>query len=162
MKKTNLKTSLILIVSLSGSLLTGCGMSGMGANQAVGSIGGAVAGGAVGHQFGKGSGNTAMTIIGTMLGGYLGGMAGQRMDQVNYQNVSYGLSNAPNYQPTQWTNPNTNTEYSMTPIKTYQRTFQGRQTDCRDYMIDAYIDGRQERVKGRACRDATGNWQIAG
>ncbi|MEE9303186.1 MAG: glycine zipper 2TM domain-containing protein [Thiotrichaceae bacterium] len=117
-------------------------------------IAGSVIGGVVGHQFGKGRGKTAATILGAIIGGYVG----SAMNNQSRQRTNYALDRAPDHQPTTWTEPQTNNQYTVTPTNTYNAPVNGQQSVCRDYTMDAYIDGRLQQVKGRACKDASGQW----
>ena len=117
-------------------------------------IAGTVLGGVIGHQMGKGSGKTAATIIGALLGGYIGSV----MSTQSRQRTNYALDKAPNNESTTWTEPQTNNQYTVTPTDTYNARVNGQQSVCRDYTMDAYIDGRMQQVKGRACKDSSGQW----
>ena len=148
----------LLVTTFSSILVfSGCASgpngSGITAEQAT-IIAGAVAGGVAGHQMGGGKGKTAMTVLGVMLGGYLGGV----MSNQSRQRTNYALDQAPNNAPTTWTEPKSNNRYTVTPTNTYNSNVNGQKTTCRDYNMDAYIDGRLQQVKGRACKDATGQW----
>lgn len=151
----NLLFKPLMITALSSVLLlSGCvsGPNGGGItrNQA-GVLTGAVLGGVAGHQVGGGRGKTAATVLGAVLGGYLGGV----MTNQSRQRANYALDNN---QRSTWVEPQTNNRYTVTPTNTYNGNVNGQQTVCRDYNMDAYIDGRLQQVKGRACKDATGQW----
>ena len=151
----------LMITTLSSVLLcSGCvsGPGGGGITSEQASVlAGAVVGGVAGHQVGGGSGRRVATILGAVLGGYLGGM----MSNQSRQRTNYALDQAPNNAPTTWTEPQTNNRYTVTPTRTYNSNVNGQQSVCRDYNMDAYIDGRLQQVKGRACKDATGQWVAA-
>ena len=115
-------------------------------------------GGVLGHQFGKGSGRTAMTIIGAVAGGLIGGNIGRGLDQEDQRRVSQTLETAPDNQKVVWENPNTRTNYEFTPVNQYQGNVNGQAAQCRDYVMDAWIDGRMQQVKGRACKNSSGQW----
>ncbi len=54
-----------------------------------------------------------------------------------------------------WVNPDSGTEGTFTPVE----TFEGPDGQvCREYAIDAIIDGRAEVVYGTACRQPDGSW----
>lgn len=122
----------------------------------VGSALGAAAGGLLGNQFGKGSGRTTMTIAGVLAGALAGGAVGRSMEPVDQACVSRTLENTPSGQTVAWQNPDNQSSYWVTPTKTYQ-TAAG--TPCRDYVTDAVIDGRAEKVTGTACRQPDGTWR---
>ena len=123
----------------------------------LGSALGAAAGGLLGSQFGKGSGNTVMTITGVLAGALAGGYVGRTMDPVDQACIGRSLENTPTNQTVAWHNPDTDSSYWVTPTRTYQ-TQSG--TPCREYVTDAVIEGRSERVTGTACRQPDGTWKI--
>jgi surface antigen len=45
-----------------------------------------------------------------------------------------------------------------TPTKTFQRS----NTSCRNYITDALLDGRRQRVSGTARRQPDGSWKGVG
>jgi len=146
----------LVALSLSTSVfLSGCAGASREQKQ---TIAGSVIGGALGHQFGKGKGKQTMAIIGAVAGGMIGGANARRMDQEDQQRVSQSLETAPNYRKVAWENPETKTNYEFTPVNTYEGNVNGRATTCRDYVMDAYIDGRMQQVNGRACKNSNGQW----
>ncbi len=153
--KLFLTTGLVAITLSATAVLSGCAGT---SNEQKHSIAGSVIGGAIGHQFGKGDGKRAMTVIGAVVGGMIGGNAGRKLDQQDRRQVSQTLERAPNYQKVAWNNPNTNTNYEFTPINKYEGKVNGSRTQCRDYVMDAWIDGRMQQVKGRACKNNQGQW----
>lgn len=136
-------------------ILSGCSNV---SKEQQGAITGSVIGGVVGHQFGGGSGKTAMTIIGAIAGGMIGGNIGRGLDQQDQQRVNQSLETASNNQKVAWENTNTKTNYEFTPTNKYDGNVNGQPTQCRDYVMDAWIDGRQQQVKGRACKNNQGQW----
>ncbi|CAA6808921.1 MAG: Unknown protein [uncultured Thiotrichaceae bacterium] len=158
---TNIFKKALITTSIAASLLlTGCASNGSGgsvgglSNEQASVLAGSVIGGVIGKQMGKGSGNTVATIAGAVIGGYIGGM----MSNNSRQRTNYALDNVPNNQSQTWVEPQTNHQYTVTPTKTYNTNNNGQQSVCRDYTMDAYIDGRLEQIKGRACRNANGQW----
>ena len=154
----NLVSKGLLTSTLASTLIiSGCTSSPNGGgitNDQARVIAGSVLGGVIGHQMGKGKGKTAATIIGALLGGYIGSV----MSNQSRQRTNYALDRAPNNEPTTWTEPQTNNQYTVTPTNTYNSRVNGQQSVCRDYTMDAYIDGRMQQVKGRACKDPSGQW----
>ena len=146
--KSVLTSGLIAVTLSSSVVLTGCGGV---SNEQSHAIAGSVLGGVIGRQFGDGSGRDVMTIVGAVVGGMIGGNMGRGLDQQDQQRVSQTLETAPNYQKVAWNNPNTNTQYELTPVN-------GAGQQCRDYVMDAWIDGRMQQVKGRACKNEQGQW----
>jgi surface antigen len=43
-------------------------------------------------------------------------------------------------------------------VNKYEGNVNGNRTVCRDYVMDAWIDGRMQQVKGRACKNNRGEW----
>jgi surface antigen len=148
MTKSLLTSGLIAATLSSSVLLTGCGAS---SNEQTSTIAGSVIGGIIGRQFGDGEGRDVMTIVGAVVGGMIGGNMGRNLDRQDQQRVSQTLETAPNYKKVAWNNPNTNTQYELTPVS-------GAGQKCRDYVMDAWIDGRMQQVKGRACKNNQGQW----
>jgi len=54
-----------------------------------------------------------------------------------------------------WVNPDSGTEGMFTPVATHEGP-EGQV--CREYAVDAIIDGREEVVYGTACRLPDGSW----
>jgi len=154
-KKSILTSGLVALALSTSVMLNGCAGA---SNEQTHTIAGSVIGGAIGHQFGKGDGRKAMTIVGAIVGGMIGGNMGRRLDRNDSQRVAQSLESTPNYQKVAWNNENTNTQYEFTPVNKYQGKINGYQTQCRDYVMDAYIEGRMQQVKGRACKNSQGQW----
>lgn len=146
-----LKKTLCIVIMAAG--LTGC--INMGPKQSAGQLIGAATGAVVGAQFGKGSGRLVGVALGTLAGTYIGGSIGQQLDAQDRAMAQSAmrttLENAPDNQVRSWRNPNNNHcgQYQVTRTQEYPTDNQV----CRDYVHIVTIDGRQERVHGRACRD---------
>jgi surface antigen len=123
-----------------------------------GTAAGAVIGGVVGSTIGGGTGRTTAIIIGTIAGGMIGRHIGAKMDEADRMKAAQALENSATGQPSTWKNPDTGAQYTMTPTYTYEA--QG--TPCRDFKVDATIDGKPEKVEGTACRQPDGNWKTKG
>lgn len=136
--------------------LTGCAEGGGVRNQDAGAVVGGVLGGVLGSNVGKGSGRTAAIIAGTLAGAVIGGKVGQYMDEQDRMKAQQALETTRTGEPVAWRNPDTNARYEMTPTRTYQTADSG---PCRDYTMDAWIEGRKEVVTGTACRQADGTWK---
>ena len=154
-RKSMLTSSLVAVTLSSAVMLNGCAGA---SNEQTHAIAGSVIGGVIGHQFGKGDGRKAMTIVGAIVGGMIGGNIGRGLDRNDQQKVAQTLETAPNYQKVAWNNNNTNTQYEFTPVNKYEGKVNGYRTQCRDYVMDAYIEGRMQQVKGRACKNSQGQW----
>jgi surface antigen len=58
-------------------------------------------------------------------------------------------------EPTPWVDPDSGTEGTFTPVATHDGP-EGQV--CREYSVEAIIDGREEIVYGTACRRPDGSW----
>jgi surface antigen len=125
--------------------------------QEVGTVAGGATGALIGSQFGSGSGKVAAAAAGTLIGALIGGNIGKTMDKVDRMEMSRALENNRTGQSTGWTNPDSGNSYSVQPTKTYQAN---NGQPCREYTTTAVIDGRQERIKGTACRSSDGSWRV--
>ena len=134
-------------------LMTGC--DSMPSKGTIGGAIGGIAGGVAGSQIGKGRGNTAATIAGVLIGAAIGSAIGSTMDNQDKQQAAQVLESAPDNEPVTWNNPNTNASYTVTPISTDMNT------QCREYSTSAVINGKQETVYGKACRQPDGTWREA-
>ena len=69
--------------------------------------------------------------------------------------AQYSLEYAQTEEAVPWVNPDSGTEGTFTPVTTYEGP-EGQV--CREYAVDAIIDGREEVVYGTACRQPDGSW----
>ncbi len=127
-----------------------------GQNEAAGRVVGGLLGGAVGSQIGGGHGRTAAIIAGTLLGSHVGSRIGITMDEVDRRHTAETLETVRTGVPSTWRNPDSNTQYTVVPTRTYS----SNSMPCREYTVDAVIGGQNEKVYGTACRTADGNWQV--
>ncbi len=118
---------------------------------------GAAAGAALGTQVGKGSGKTAAIVGGAILGALVGGSLGRAMDQVDQNCVGQALERAEDGQTIVWNNPQTGTRYQLTPTNIYKDR-QNRY--CREYITRGTIDGKEQQLYGKACRQPDGSWEL--
>jgi surface antigen len=125
----------------------------------IGGLVGGVTGAILGAQVGKGKGKLAAVAGGALLGALIGGSIGRGMDQVDAGCVGQTLEHAPERQTVTWRNPDNDTDYAVTPVKTFQRD-DGRY--CREYTATATIGGKPQETYGTACRQPDGSWQIVG
>ncbi len=146
-------SKILMMLALAGAvaLLAGCQTI---SKQQTGALIGGAAGGAIGSQIGGGRGRTAAIIAGTLAGAAIGGSVGRSMDDVDRMRVSRTLETVPDRQSSTWRNPNTGHQYQATPTRTYRSSGQ----DCREYQVQATMDGYPETITGTACRDASGRW----
>jgi surface antigen len=125
-------------------------------NESTGMLAGGVAGGLLGSQIGSGSGQVAAAATGVFLGAVLGGKIGHYMDKQDQLEVQRALENAPTGKTVRWKNPDSGNQYRVTPTRTYYRAEQ----PCREYTTYASIGGKQEKIYGKACRQADGSWRV--
>jgi surface antigen len=112
----------------------------------------------VGSTIGGGTGRTVAIVAGTVAGALLGSHIGKRMDEADRMKAAQALENTPTGQQASWRNPDTGNQYSVTPTRTYEAAG----TPCREFSVNATVDGKPEAVKGTACRQADGTWKEAG
>jgi surface antigen len=126
-------------------------------NEGMGTVTGGVLGGLIGSQFGGGAGKVAAAAGGALLGAYLGGNIGKTMDKVDQMNMQRALETEPTGQSMHWQNPDNGNRYSVEPTKTYY----SQKQPCREYITRAVIDGKNQQIHGRACRQADGSWKVS-
>jgi surface antigen len=131
---------------------SGCQLS----REQTGTVLGGAAGAAAGSAIGSGSGRTAAMIIGGLIGAAAGRNIGKHMDQQDRMQAAQTLENTKTGQSSSWTNPDTGSSYTMTPTQTYTRGDQ----PCRDFRMNADVDGEPSQVEGTACRQPDGSWKI--
>ena len=117
---------------------------------------GGIVGGVVGSHVGGGHGMTAATIVGTLVGAAIGGSIGRSMDDTDRLKAAHTLETVRTGVSSQWHNPDTGNDYTVTPTRTYE-TSEG---PCREYTMDAMIGGKKETVYGTACRQPDGSWRM--
>lgn len=146
-----MKKSIIFALAVA---LSGCASI---TNEQVGSVAGGVAGGLLGSTIGGGSGKVIAAAGGAFLGTVLGAQIGKYMDKVDRMQMQMALENTPTGETKTWKNPDNGNQYRISPTKTYYQN----QQPCREYITNAIIGGKQEKVVGQACRQADGSWKIA-
>lgn len=143
-----------VLAALALSMLAAC--ESQPSKEDIGMAAGAVLGGVIGHQIGHGTGQTVATIGGAALGGFLGSRIGRDMDRSDQVNTAHALDYAPDGHPMTWSNGASGRQYSVTPTHTYHG---GSGSLCRDFTTVAHIDGRDEIVRGTACKQQDGTWK---
>jgi len=73
------------------------------------------------------------------------------LEDTAQHSLEYGSTD----EPVPWVNPDSGTEGTFTPIGTHEGP-EGQV--CREYAVDAIIEGREEVVYGTACRLPDGSW----
>ena len=84
------------------------------------------------------------------------GLIGQQMTEQDRGRVKLALDNNSNNQSTAWQGAQGRNSYKVTPVRTFS---EGDGTRCRDFDTQATIDGRHQRIRGTACRQADGSWR---
>lgn len=125
--------------------------------EQTGMIIGGVLGGVLGSHIGEGHGRTAAIIAGTMIGSQIGGSIGRSMDDTDRLKTAHALENVRTGVPSTWQNPDSGNRYTVVPTRTYEPSVG---VPCREYTIDAVINGRLEKVYGTACRQPDGSWKV--
>lgn len=157
-----LKKTICLILMTAG--LTGCA-SNTGPKQGAGQLLGGVAGALIGSQFGHGDGKLVGVAVGALAGAAFGGLIGEKLDRddkaLAQRTMMSTLEHAPDNQVQSWRNPNNchSGNFKVTCTEELPRD----NLVCRDYVHTVIIDGRQEQVHGRACRDMRdrrGEWFV--
>ncbi|MFZ5427948.1 MAG: RT0821/Lpp0805 family surface protein [Thermodesulfobacteriota bacterium] len=141
------------------AFLTACADDGRIRGRDVGMVGGAVGGAIAGQAIG-GADPTARvlgTIAGVIIGAAAGGYLGSLWDDYDRRQASYALENNPDRRPATWRNPNTNSNATVTPTRTY---YEPDGSPCREFTQTIYIDGKKEVGRGTACRQADGTWRV--
>lgn len=137
--------------------LAGCGPDGP-TKQETGTVVGALAGGLLGHTVGNGSGKVVATMAGAFIGGVVGSEIGKSMDQQDrmlaQQAEMRALESGSSGQPVAWRNPDNGRRGEVIPGPAFKRGYQ----DCREYTHRVYIDGREQAMRGTACRNPDGTW----
>ena len=143
------------------ALLFGCANGGP--KQTAGTYIGAASGAIIGSQIGGGTGQFAAIALGTLIGSQLGAHIGSSMDEKDKQlasnTVVSALETKPDNIKSTWRNPNNQHHGDVVVVRTVEKA----NKVCRDYAQTVYIDGKQETVRGRACRniaDTRGAWFV--
>lgn len=123
-----------------------------------GAVAGAVVGGVVGSTIGGGTGRTVAIVAGTVAGALIGGSIGRKMDEADRIKAAQALERTPTGQHSTWKNPDNGNQYTVTPTRTYEAST----GPCREYTMDATVDGKQDQVRGTACRQPDGSWKSTG
>lgn len=147
----------IAIILLSAALITGCATTG----EQNGRLGGAAVGAGLGAVLGNAADCQGCALIGAVLGGlaggYTGGEVGRRMDEHDARMANRSLEYNRTGTTTTWNNPDTQTTYDATPVRTYNQS--GR--FCREMNIGHRKGrGKREEMYGTFCRNPDGSWVL--
>lgn len=147
--------SMGLIASFSMGL---AGCSGMHHSRAgAGTVLGGVAGGVAGSHFGGGHGRTAGIIAGTLIGALIGHEIGRSIDQADELQAARVLEGNRTGQPSTWVNPDTKSQVTVTPTRTYEVA---DNQHCREYTTEVQVGGQTQSAYGTACRQPDGSWRV--
>ena len=86
----------------------------------------------------------------------LGRRIGDNFGQRDRQQFGSALETNQTGSTSSWTNPDTNDNYSVTPTNTYNN---GNQP-CREFTMNANVNGKPDKVTGTACRQSDGTWKV--
>ena len=103
------------------------------------------------------NGQPVATSEGVTRGAFLGSRIGRRWPLIDELKTAEALETSCDGQATSWRNADTGQRYSLTPTRTY-RAASGL---CRDFTAVTELDGREEVVRGTACRQPDGTWKAA-
>ncbi len=95
-------------------------------------------------------------IAGGLIGGVIGNSVGQNMDRQDRANMQSAIINTQVGSESTWTNQNTNTTYTVRPVRNYH----ANGNYCREYQTKVLVNGKQRRAYGKACRMPDGSWKI--
>lgn len=152
-----MQCKLVLAASMAGMIaLSGCSTPPTKEEQ--GMVIGGILGGVLGSQVGQGHGRTTAIIAGTVIGSMIGGSVGKSMDETDRIKTAQTLETVRTGVSSSWQNPDTGNRYTVTPTRTYEPS---AGAPCREYVIDAVIGGKPEKVYGTACRQPDGSFPVA-
>jgi surface antigen len=152
-------TAGLLILALSGCISS---TSSREDKLAAGTIAGATAGALIGYSLlGSGTGQWVAALVLGAAGGYAGYEVTDRLtvwDRRVMQETAYrSLTDAPAGETAAWRNPNTGSNGTITPLRTY---LDGDGQICRDYAAMIEVDGERYDGEETACRNAVGAWVV--
>ncbi len=150
-----LKIKIVCLFAAVSMSLAGCQAT-MPSNKTMGTVGGGAAGAVIGSRFGQGKGRDIAMVAGAIGGALLGGMIGESMDANDQSRTQQALNNTPTGQSVAWKNPDTQSQYEVTPVSTFNNK-SGQ--NCREYKTVATINGKRETLHGTACRQSDGTWK---
>lgn len=136
--------------------LSGCATDPGRDQEQAGMVIGGILGGVLGAQVGKGHGRTVAIIAGSLIGASIGGSVGRSMDTTDRLKTAQTLESVRTGVPSSWQNPDSGHQYTVVPTRTYEAA----SGPCREYIVDAVIGGKKEKVYGSACRQADGSWKV--
>jgi surface antigen len=126
--------------------------------EVIGQVLGGAVGGLAGAEIGgdgDGTGRLIAVAAGTVVGMVIGGEIGRSMDRADALCMDQALEHAEDGSNIRWNSGER--QYAVTPHATVQEA-DGRY--CREYYMDADIQGQSQQVFGKACRQPDGTWRL--
>jgi len=159
MPRTN--ANKLIVIALVSVFVNGCQTIENNPKQTLGTVLGAGLGGLLGAGVGSGKGQLAAVAVGVLAGSYFGSEIGNSLDKADKafmdKNATEGLEYSKSGTTTAWKNPDSGHSGTFNPTKTY-RSSTGE--NCRTFESTIYVDGKEERAVGQACRQEDGTWKI--
>ena len=146
------RLAMLLITAILAMALAACQSAGTKESKGAGL--GAAIGFVVGYAASDDN-KSGNAVLGLLVGSMIGSKIGKSMDNRDRAKQRNALEKNRTNQPTAWTNPDTGNRYRVTPKRTYRSA---NKAPCREYETEAYVRGERQVYRGRACRDANGNW----
>lgn len=143
---------------------------------AVGAVLGGAAGGVIGANVAKGDDRPVAIVVGTVLGAVIGSKIGADIDASDQGCMGHAFELVGEQKTVVWTNSHTGVTYRLTPT----RNFGDQRNPCREFTALAVAGGGDDErrgpgkgkgkghkkghgettLKGVACRQGSGQWQI--
>lgn len=124
---------------------------------------GGLIGGLLGSTAGSGGGRTGATIAGVVIGGAIGAALTNNLDcddrSYAYRTYYDGFNSGRPNSRYNWRNPHNDHRGELRIGNYYDDPYGFR---CANFSQIAYIQGRPQEVRGRACRQPDGTWAIVG
>src|SRR5699024_10948897 len=149
--------SLLAALVATVALASGCADTGGWNTGDTGALLGGVVGGVAGHQVGGGRGKTIATVAGAVVGSMVGRRLGQRMSNQDRRQFGNTLATNSTGQTSSWNSGSTNDYYEVTPTSD---TYYSNNRTCREFTMQARVDGQPDQVRGTACQQADGSWVV--
>ena len=111
----------------------------------------------LGHQVVDDSSRGAATSESVPLGTFLGRRTSRQVYLIDELKTSEALESSCDGHATLWRNTDTDQRYSVRPMRTYQ----GQSGRCREFTTVAENEGREQVIKGTACRQPDGTWKAS-
>lgn len=125
-------------------LVTGCATTD---KETMGTVLGGAVGAWIGHRVDHGG--TGGVVAGALAGALVGKMIGRYMDQSDRERLVTTLNETPSGQVVEWQNETTGNDFRVIPTSDY---YAEGGKECRTFDQAVVVDGREEVMKGVACR----------